>query len=35
MCTHGRSGINRWVLGSVTETVIRHSDNPVLVVRGG
>jgi nucleotide-binding universal stress UspA family protein len=35
MCTHGRSGLKRWVLGSVTETVVRHSDNPVLVVRGG
>jgi nucleotide-binding universal stress UspA family protein len=32
MCTHGRSGINRWVLGSVTERVVRHSDDPVLVV---
>jgi len=34
MCTHGRSGVQRWALGSVTETVVRHSDNPVLVVRG-
>ena len=34
MCTHGRSGVQRWVLGSVTEKVLRHSDNPVLVVRG-
>jgi nucleotide-binding universal stress UspA family protein len=34
MCTHGRSGIRRWVLGSVTEKVVRHSGNPVLVVRG-
>jgi len=33
MCTHGRSGVMRWVLGSVTEKVVRHSDNPVLVVR--
>jgi len=33
MCTHGRSGVNRWVLGSVTEKVVRHSGNPVLVVR--
>ena len=33
MCSHGRSGISRWMLGSVTETVVRHSDNPVLVVR--
>lgn len=34
MCTHGRSGVKRWVLGSVTEKVVRHSDDPVLVVHG-
>jgi len=33
MCSHGRSGAKRWVLGSVTETVVRHSNSPVLVVR--
>lgn len=33
MGSHGRSGIGRWVLGSVTENVVRHSDEPVLVVR--
>ena len=33
MATHGRSGINRLVLGSVTDRVVRHSDVPVLVVR--
>ena len=33
MCTHGRSGIKRWALGSVTETVVRHSGDPVLIVR--
>ena len=33
MCTHGRTGVQRWLLGSVTETVVRHSDDPVLVVR--
>jgi nucleotide-binding universal stress UspA family protein len=32
MCTHGRSGIRRWVLGSVTERVVRHCGDPVLVV---
>jgi nucleotide-binding universal stress UspA family protein len=32
MCTHGRSGVKRWMLGSVTETVVRHSGNPVLVI---
>jgi nucleotide-binding universal stress UspA family protein len=35
MCSHGRSGVKRWVLGSVTETVVRHADDPVLVVRAG
>jgi len=33
MCTHGRSGVKRWVLGSVTETVVRHSGDPVLIIR--
>jgi nucleotide-binding universal stress UspA family protein len=34
MSTHGRSGVQRWILGSVTEKVVRHADDPVLVVRG-
>lgn len=33
MTTHGRSGINRLVLGSITDRVVRHSNVPVLVVR--
>jgi nucleotide-binding universal stress UspA family protein len=33
MCSHGRSGVKRFVLGSVTENVVRHTTNPVLVVR--
>jgi nucleotide-binding universal stress UspA family protein len=33
MCSHGRSGVKRWVLGSVTETVVRHSGAAVLIVR--
>ena len=33
MSTHGRSGVKRWVLGSVTETIVRHSADPVLVIR--
>ncbi len=33
MSTHGASGIGRWVLGSVTERVIRYSDTAVIVVR--
>jgi nucleotide-binding universal stress UspA family protein len=33
MGTHGRSGVERLLLGSVTERVLRESDVPVLVVR--
>ena len=33
MTTHGRSGVGRLVLGSVTDRVIRHSSVPVLVIR--
>lgn len=31
--THGREGIPRWVLGSVSEEVVRHTDVPVLIAR--
>jgi nucleotide-binding universal stress UspA family protein len=33
MGTHGRSGLNRWMLGSVAERVLRESTVPVLTVR--
>src|SRR5262245_14422851 len=33
MASHGRSGVRRWALGSVAETVVRHSGDPVLIVR--
>ncbi|MCP5098111.1 MAG: universal stress protein [Chloroflexi bacterium] len=33
MSTHGYSGITRWVLGSVTERVLRVAPCPVLTVR--
>jgi nucleotide-binding universal stress UspA family protein len=32
MSTHGRSGLGRWVMGSVAEKVLRHSEIPVLLV---
>jgi len=35
MCTHGRSGVKRWALGSVTDRVVRHSGDPVLIIRAG
>jgi len=33
MTTRGRSGLERWVLGSVSERVVRYSGTPVLIVR--
>ena len=33
MATHGRSGLNRWMLGSVAEKVLRGCENPLLLVR--
>jgi nucleotide-binding universal stress UspA family protein len=33
MGTHGRRGIDRYLLGSVTERVVRSADQPVLTVR--
>ena len=33
MSTHGRSGLGRWVYGSVTDRVLRYGDVPVLLVR--
>ena len=32
LSTHGRSGPARWIMGSVADAVIRHSDRPCLVV---
>jgi nucleotide-binding universal stress UspA family protein len=33
MASHGRSGVARLTLGSVTDKVINHADIPVLVVK--
>jgi nucleotide-binding universal stress UspA family protein len=33
MSTHGRSGMGRWVLGSVTDRVASNSGNPILIIR--
>ena len=33
MASHGRRGLGRLVLGSVTSEVLAHSETPVLVVR--
>lgn len=34
MGTLGKTGLDRFLLGSVAENVVRHSKTPVLVVRG-
>jgi len=33
MTTHGRSGVSRWVLGSVASRVLRGTSKPILLVR--
>ena len=32
MCTHGRSGITRWVLGSVAHKVLIRAETPIFLV---
>ena len=34
MTTPGRSGLGRWLMGSVADRVVRHAAGPVLVLRG-
>ena len=33
MCTHGRTGLARWTLGSVADRVLRAGRKPILLVR--
>jgi nucleotide-binding universal stress UspA family protein len=33
MTTHGRSGVTRFLLGSVAEKILRHSPKPIFLVR--
>lgn len=33
MCSHGRTGIQRWALGSIAQKVARYSTKPVLIVK--
>lgn len=32
MSTHGRSGVQRWLMGSVAEKVVRHAHIPVMLI---
>jgi nucleotide-binding universal stress UspA family protein len=33
MSTHGRSGVKRWLLGSVAEKLLSHATKPIFLVR--
>ncbi len=33
MSTHGRSGLQRWLMGSIADRIVHHSPVPVLLVR--
>ncbi len=33
MCTHGRSGITRWVLGSTAHKILVRAETPILLIR--
>ncbi|MCX8117962.1 MAG: universal stress protein [Desulfobacterota bacterium] len=33
MTTHGRSGVKRFLLGSVAEKVLRHATKPIFLIR--
>ncbi len=35
MCAHARTGLGRWFMGSVAETVVRRTQLPVLLTRPG
>jgi nucleotide-binding universal stress UspA family protein len=35
MCSHGRSGLGRLILGSVAESVLRGTRTPILMLRPG
>ncbi|MDA0988574.1 MAG: universal stress protein [Chloroflexi bacterium] len=33
MSTHGRTGLGRWIMGSVADRILRASPNPILLIR--
>ena len=35
MATHGRGGVSRWAMGSVTDKVLQAAPCPIIVLRGG
>lgn len=35
LCSHGYTGFQRWIIGSIADSVTRHAPVPVLIVRDG
>lgn len=35
LTSHGRTGLSRWMFGSVADKVLRHAECPVLVIKPG
>ncbi len=35
MCSHGDTGMKRWMMGSISQKVARHSPIPVIILRQG
>lgn len=35
MSTHGRAGMQRWLMGSVADRVVHHAHIPVMLIRPG
>jgi hypothetical protein len=33
MASHGRGGVSRWLLGSVAEDVLHHTEVPILLIK--
>lgn len=33
LCSHGTTGIKRWIVGSVAQQLVKHSSAPVLILR--
>lgn len=33
LCTHGRTGMTRWIMGSIAEKIAHHATCPVLILR--
>jgi len=33
MSTHGRTGVSRWLMGSVADKIVQHAHIPVMLIQ--